>query len=281
MLQDLSSRNGTKINTVPVARPIALTNGAQIQSGQTVFAVSLEGFESSAATADVPQPVPPVVRQGAAGKLKGEYDFEECPSGLFRCSGSTEEVPPSDLAELLSHHVEVFLLLDCSRSGIELASIGGKPEPLFDFLEPAAAAASPQIVPAFTPDAGENQADWPTHIEESWGSDALVILYSNKPAAEVLTAMRFAVSQPNRGGVLGVCWPSVLDSLLAYDQSGTLAAWMDVFDAVMLEAPDLPVQWHLYSKNDPRHVLKRFGMSEHLEASNVAETGRDPDSEDD
>jgi hypothetical protein len=54
----------------------------------------------------------------------------------------------------------------------------------------------------------------------------------------------------------------VLDSLLTFDKSGTASRLVNLAETIMIEAPDLPEQWHVYSKDDLRSTLNRFGLKE-------------------
>jgi pSer/pThr/pTyr-binding forkhead associated (FHA) protein len=265
ILEDLKSRNGTLVNEVPVDRPVRLEDGDKITTGSTVFLVLLQGGRSAdfAATQSgvrregFDPKKSSVVVDALKGRLSGTYATQKCHSGLFQYVGDCEKLPATDIAELLSRRHEAYLILDKNRSGIELPPMATEPAVLFDFLPPEAAAAmSPVLI------AGADCREWTNLITEAWGSDSLVIFYSDAEKAEVLNAVRTAVKADKNGGIVGICWPGVLDSLLTFDKSGTASRLVNLAETIMIEAADLPEQWHVYSKNDLRSTLNRFGLKE-------------------
>lgn len=272
ILEDLKSRNGTEVNGVPVDHPVRLEDGDKITTGSTVFLVLLQGGRSAdfAATQSgvrregFDPKKSSVVVDALKGRLSGTYATQKCHSGLFQYVGDCEKLPATDIAELLSRRHEAYLILDKNRSGIELPPMATEPAVLFDFLPPEAAAAmSPVLI------AGADFTEWASLITDAWGSDSLVIFYSDAEKADVLSAVRAAVKADKNGGIVGICWPGVLDSLLTFDKSGTASRLVNLAETIMIEAADLPEQWHVYSKDDLRSTLNRFGLKEAAAPVNV------------
>jgi len=261
LVEDLGSRNGTLVNDQPIRDRVLLKNDDQIRAGNNVFRVTIEDDDPDAAqtrhsTSFMPDPETAVVLKGLGGRLKGEFTAEVTASGLHLFTGSVDAVSPAGLAELLSHDREAYVIVDPAKSGIPVSDLPLTSEPVFDFLEPGADSDSPVIVSAY------EAPGWTNIVRDAWGQDALVILLSSQDKEVVIPAIRQSLRpQPKESsGIVGICWPSVLWAMLSYDQSGALSTLLEMFETVILEPPDLPDTWHVFSTSDLTKRLRSFGL---------------------
>ncbi|MCX7428311.1 MAG: hypothetical protein NTW96_22115, partial [Planctomycetia bacterium] len=106
---------------------------------------------------------------------------------------------------------------------------------------------------------------WPALIEEGWGEDAVICLFSRQEKAAILAHLRAACrdnSDPRGRGTasMGFCWPSVMAPLLAHYEPSFVKNLLRGIDAVLVELPDLPVTWQLYGDEKLAETLDRLGF---------------------
>ena len=267
-VRDLGSTNGTSLNGQRVTDRVPLRQGDEICAGQTRFVVHVEGgapretalgaaqgtTDLAAARPTGPMPVPP--QQGSV-----TYTVEKCDSGLTLCRGSNEEIPPPDLAVLLCQTCPAYVLADFRNLGSPPPEELAARNYLFDWLEPPAAdVASPLLI------GQDDLLTWPMLIEQGWGKDAVICLFSQQEKPLLLEHLRRAIrAKPNRedlsGGMLGFCWPSVLSMLLAHGAAPLVRQLLSGIDAVLVELPDLPETWQVYGEARVADLLAEVGFS--------------------
>ena len=269
-LRDLGSTNGTRLNDQPVSDRMALRCGDQIEAGETVFSVEIEGDVPRENAAPIAPPravmVEPLPALSAAAVLPQrrnvEFSVETCSSGLTLCRGNVAEISPADLAVLLNRSFGVYLLVDFRKLESPAPEELAQPDYLFDWLDPGLAAMlSPVIV---------SQTDlftWPELVARAWGSDAVICLFSNQDKATLLAHLRNAVrvkgKRPDQGGgILGYCWPSIMSMLLAHNTPGFVGRLLTGIDAVLVEFADLPETWQLFGQRQLAELLPRFGFQQ-------------------
>ncbi len=299
-LKDVGSTNGTFVNGRRVAERVLLGEGDKILAGQTPFVVRLEGavpeqpapavpslavpsaavefkldeVHAAAGPAPVgagPTFVPPpaggtVPRVGAGplppapGPAKVTYTVEKCDSGLTLCRGTIAEIPPADLAVQLCEALPAYLIVDFQHLGAPRPPELTSPNYLFDWLDPAAAAiASPVVI------GQDDLLTWPALVEQGWGNDAVICLYSRQEKAALLDHLRRACRARGRpgaqgGALLGYCWPSVLPMLLAHSTPRFVVDLLAGIDAVLVELPDLPETWQVYGSGQVVTLLEQLGF---------------------
>ena len=287
-IQDLGGV-GTRVNGQQVVHRAVLRDGDKIDAGKTTFTVHLEG--------DAVEPTPTVVpdadrkevvdarRSGlmttpvrvAAADSPTEsrigYTVETCDTGVTLYRGQIDEIPPHELAVALGQLLPPCLIVDFKKLD------SGRPETLecadylFDWLVPAAAAvASPVIL------SPRDWAAWPTFIEEGWGEDAVVCLFSRLEKPALLSHLRAAChdgSDPKGRGTaaMGFCWPSVMAPLLAHYTPEFVTKLLRDIDAVLVELPDLPITWQIYADEQFGLLLDQLGFAREEETAEEAPPG--------
>jgi hypothetical protein len=264
---DLGSSNGTFLGGVRIARRTRLRNREELLAGDTQFVVRIEGDFSAdelppaAAPSGAAMSLP---RGGESRQVPHElplvaYTQEKCDSGLTLCRGDAAEIAPADLAVRLCRVLPVYLIVDFKRLGIPLPEELEEPAFLFDWFEPAAAAtASPVIL------SQEDLLTWPDLVEQGWGNDAVVCLYSKQEKPILIEHLRRSCrSKANstpEGSILGYCWPCVLGPLLSHQTSAFVQQLLLGIDAVLTEWPDFPETWQIYGTGQIVEVLDRIGF---------------------
>jgi hypothetical protein len=280
----------------------ALHNGDELRAGQTTFVVKVESNndshrttvrDSSSAQVVSPQPVEPgravTAPQPAAAQTAGGlaaelwdapgssapasalpsaaggrgqkpcFTAEPCDSGLTLYRGSVDQIAPAELAVLLCQVYPAYLIVDFKNLGSPRPAELVNPSYLFDWFEPPVAElVSPVII---------GQADllsWPKLIEEGWGNDAVVCLFSREEKDAVVEHLRRVVRKSPAGspeeGIIGICWPSVLSSLLAHFTTQYVAQLLNGISAVLLEFADLPESWQVYGSSEIGRHLEQLGL---------------------
>ena len=267
-LRDLGSSNGTFVNGREVKDRVRLCDGDEILAGRTTFAVRVPGAErpeSGGAGTAQGRPSPRVAAVGQAvpmpaARRKIAFTAEQCDSGLTLCRGSVEEIPPGELAVLLSESAPAYLIVDFHHLGEPPPPDLAAPSYLFDWLDPAAVPAVSPIVLG-----QDDLVTWPMLVDAGWGKDAVVGLFSRQEKPALLEHLRRSCrtrpgpAQPN-DPILGYCWPSVLAQLLAHYAPESVQRLLTGIDAVLVEFAELPETWQLYGTRDLVGQLSRLGF---------------------
>jgi pSer/pThr/pTyr-binding forkhead associated (FHA) protein len=271
-VKDLGSTNGTFLNRQRIAVRCPLQNGDAILAGQTDFVVRIEANREShrdstttlIQTPPMPGPTAAVVRplpsETSRPRAKmPSFTAEPCDSGLTLYRGSVDEIAPADLAVLLCQVYPAYLIVDFKNLGSPRPAELVDPSYLFDwFAPPVAELASPVIV------GQEDLLSWPKLIEEGWGNDAVVCLFSPEDKATVVSHLRHAVRKNPAGapeeGILGLCWPSVLGSLLMHCSTQYVAPLLHGVSAVLFEFTDLPETWQIFGSSEIGRHLEELGL---------------------
>ena len=263
-LNDHSSRNGTLVNGMRVTDCI-LRSGDRIEAGSTCFTAHIEGDSPENArnihgTTWIPNDLDSGLLKASKGSLKVTYTSESCGSGLTLYHGATESMAPALFAQIISRAHPLHLIIHLSKFDIPLPEELGPPQYLFDWLDPAAQpAASPVLV---TP--GE-QESWKPFVDEGWGQDSVICIFSSRPAADLLAQLRALCRAKSHGAddgqaVFGYCWPGVLAPLLMHSSKEMVGRLTDGIDAMLVEFADLPETWQLFGSDGLKDVLKAFGI---------------------
>jgi pSer/pThr/pTyr-binding forkhead associated (FHA) protein len=268
-VRDLGSSNGTFLNGKPVLEKTLIRNGDEIRAGQTVFVIRTEGDvpERASAPGETETIVPsaaPLSPAASATKPSGTsvyYSVESCDSGLTLCRGTIEDIAPAQLAARISQEIPAFLIAHFAKLETPLPDeLEAGEHALFDWLEPAAAAnVSPVML------SQDEMADWPQWIEEGWGEDAVICVFSKQQREPLLQHLRAACRRKphetvQQGAMVGYCWPSVLAPLLSHYTPQFVQQLLTGIDAVMVELPDFPETWQIYGRSGIAELLKKLGF---------------------
>jgi len=266
---DLNSTNGTFLNGRQLSARSPLQSGDQVQAGDTVFVVhSGEGRAVTEACA-TPGPVAAsagsalsTVQSPAATAVKICYTVEKCDAGPLLYRGSVEQISPHHLAAMFGTVYPLFLMVDFRKLAIPRPQAPEATDYLFDWLTPQAAAiASPVLF------ASDEVATWPKIVEEGWGMDALVCLFSKQDRSALREHWRQALRGKRKRegmgtGMIGYCWPSVLAMMLSHGKPSQVMELLAGVEAVLVEMPDLPETWQIYAQKPITEVLGRLGLVE-------------------
>lgn len=278
-LKDLGSTNGTFLNRQRVLVRTPVRNGDEVLAGQTAFRVMIEGAKedngafggdlsagqagfSPAASAFAPPPP----SMPAGPRPTPTFTAEPCDSGLTLYRGSVDEIAPAELATLLCQVFPAYLMVDFKNLGSPRPADLVAPIYLFDWFEPSVAAlASPVIL------GQEDLLNWSNLIDEGWGNDAVVCLFSEEDKETVVAHLRQAVRKNPAGapeeGILGLCWPSVLGPLLTHCSTQYVAQLLHGVVAVLVEFADLPETWQIFGSSEIGRHLEELGLKRSVPAS--------------
>jgi pSer/pThr/pTyr-binding forkhead associated (FHA) protein len=254
-IQDLESLAGTQLNGRSITKD-RLFNGDQVKAGLTTLAVEVEGVDG------------PVVRTGAdaaampasptpVSPSEIEATRSQCASGLTRIRGklATPEIVLTIL-DVLQQSPSLYLLIDFARLSLPVPeAIDLDACKLFRWIPAVAAAQTPLLMTC------DELPDWKAYIEEAWGSDAFVGIHSKLPKKELLEKLRERLTESSRGpataqGIIGFCWPSVLESLLENDLHGFVERFFTSATLVLTEVAGDTENWQTYSPVEPTKLLK-------------------------
>jgi hypothetical protein len=271
-LKDLQSANGTFVNGRRIAAATELHDGDQILAGQTQFTVQIDSPQAAElrpAPAAVAAPAvekPALCAAPAPSPLSAapqlHYSLEKCESGLTLCRGAVGEIPPAELAIQFCQIYPVYLIVDFRNLGAAPPAELPDPQYLFDwFPADVAARVSPVIV------AQQDLLGWPSLIEEGWGKDAMVCLFSKQEKTALVEHLRRSVRGKTRPdgspeSMIGYCWPSVLAPLLLHFTREFVGQLLSGIEAVLVELPDLPDTWQVFGGGQVASLLQQSGFVE-------------------
>jgi pSer/pThr/pTyr-binding forkhead associated (FHA) protein len=268
LIEDLKTISGTLVNGVPVER-CALVSGAEVQAGSTRFLVEITGVEWSGPPAGTPT-VPaiglaklqrPVQETIKATCLAVHSDFIS-----LRGSWSDEAAPVAWLERLLSQDGNFYLMLDLGQVEIELVEAEYEAFcSVFDWVPAPASKATPHLCDLRT------FVSWRSAVEEAWGTDAMLVISSEKSRDELLVHLRAMLrgnenedSEPK--AIQGVCWPSILPPLLAVEAAGIARDYFGIVDAVWMERGGAQLEWEWIGR---RSFLNRLSKSMGIEVRDM------------
>lgn len=242
---DLNSSNGTFLDGKRITES-QLRDGDQIHAGETIFVVSIESV--------------PKVAEKAHAQL-GSVTAVACPSGIFQFQASQPESPPLDAIQRLAKVVPLSLLVNFSKLGLRPPA---QPQPvyLFDWIPmPIVTQLSPVFVAAETTIESKLEL-----IEQAWGQDAVVLIYSKWDAARLLPHLRTvargqdaADAAPIPKHMLGACYPSMIGPVVSNSDPEFARFLFSGIDALLVESPSST--WDLLAPSNFIYVLQKAGFA--------------------
>jgi len=255
-IKDLDSTNGTLVNGEET-RAAALHDGDRIEAGETQFAVSIEGGPTGASPpgpggTQVTQKLEPAVSAAAGGPTVSPaqlpYRRHKCRSELMLLEGAVPEGQPATVARWVARKLPMYLVLHLNKIEESRPADIENPEYLMDWLPDGPKQEnSPVLLPASAlPNVGPL-------LEEAWGKDAVICLYSNTAGPELIGLLRRAPGSFLR--------PSLLRPHLTEAGSTYAANLMEGLEAVVVEGED-PEKWCLVAREEFQKTFDEMGFCE-------------------
>ncbi len=274
-VKDLGSSNGTLLNGQPLTVRAILHDGDKLRAGNTTFLVRTEG-DAPEKAAVLLNTAPPAPQVSALPDMAGvSYSVETCDSGLTLCRGSVDEVQPHQLTAALARFCPAYFMADFKKLEGGLPEGLDSPAYLFDWFEPSVAAGvSPVLF------AADEWAEWPAVVEQGWGEDAVICLFSSQEQSALLDHLRHSLkAKPHQDdpsqGIIGFCWPSVMAPLLANYTPQFVQQLLADIDMVLVEFPDLPLTWQLFGRPRITDLLDQLGFVQEPAEEVVSEPPQD------
>lgn len=267
LIKDLGSSGGTYVNG-HLKSGCVLRHGDTIQAGGTTFLAEITGSNPEIAPPINPDDDNSFVAKVRQRKVPIPFTAETCDSGLALFRGDFESVIPGVVdpltpAQLVlalrqSPQFQPWLVIDFYRLGTPRPeTLPDNPQYLIDWLGGTyAAAASPELI-----DLHELPFEtWQELANSAWGQDALIVLYSPLQQVELMNHIRKCL-HGHGGSIVGLCWPSVLASILANPRNGILDQFLQGISGALCEFSDLPETWQLFTTHaDARQELASLGF---------------------
>ena len=253
-VQDLGRLGTTLVNGQPVESAV-VREGDEIRAGQSRFIVHVEGDAANAPAERVPaKAAAPAARKPARKPGEAAYKSVVCDTGLTRYEGDVRSFPPAELAVALAAQFPPYLMADNRRLDLPALAAIKAPKFVFDWLGEAAVQCSPLIVaPGDVPDAAEV-------IAQGWNRDAVASFFAKEEGDAPVKCLRSA-ARVGGDRVMGICWPKILSYVLSHYQPDYVRKLMEPFACVLIEDPNLPDRWQLYSSASLEDQLQALGLS--------------------
>ena len=252
VLKNLSS-NGTLVNGQR-ADEVRLRDGDRIECSQLVLKVTI-------AAEDVPTQRVASAEVATRRERFSTYTAEPCRSGLIRYAGQQEHPDGPELLAKLAPTVPAWAIIDFRKAGVPVPEGLPQRDYLFYWLpEEVIKTGSPLVLAEC--DAG------PFHdaIAAAWGKDAVVCLFTRLEREALVKQLQdatgYRANDEGAGGMLGYCWPGVLNLLLMHQPAEAINGLTQEIDAILVETADAPGGWHLYAGKEFAKALQNLGLRE-------------------
>ena len=273
-IQNLDAESGIKFNEEDVGPDgITIEQDGEIEVGQTTITLTIddggepekefsESEKKQAAASLLPIAAGVAVFAATAASQRTpadviEFNRKKCHSGMVLLEGVNTNVSPSSVAWALAQSIPLYLIADFARLQMPLPEQLEKPTFLFNWMDDDVLPhCSPTI---FSP---EDPVDPFEIIDEFWGKDAMLCLFSKMDKNRMATHLRAALrrddgkstSVPN--GILGYCWPEAGRAVLASAPTKMLTPLTKDVEAFLVEGEE-PEQWQVYCDADNVGAIKR------------------------
>jgi len=239
-------------------------DGDEIRICETVFVAHVHGGMPAprrqllrGAAADAGGPGADAAVQDKDGPRYVQLD---CPSGLTLFRGAEAKFQASAIAKALGLVVPAHLVVDSGRLGCPLPACLPEPQHLFDWLAPSLLAASPVIVGPVADDRGF------AIVDQGWGKNALVCIYSRCEQAELLAHLRELAGGANRhrgaieGDIPGPFWPCILATVLSNGSRHFADKVFARIEAVFQEVHS-GQRWGIFARREFAQILQSVNIS--------------------
>lgn len=275
LVEDLRSTNGTWIDERRITSE-EVGDGTKIRAGKTIFAISVEvqdpafqttwtndqGAEDeiSGVGTDVDQSIGPPSEVFEVVDEDGSSVFTDLPpaseqlqllvrkghSGILRAVQNSPFADPLAMLDILSSVCPFHFIIDPKRTGVVAESVikDSSPE-VFNRLD----VLNPELVSPYIaqPRDYEERKEW---LTKGWGGDGMIIVFTRIDEAPMLDHLQRTMHATKTDWnqhrqVLGLCWPSVLETWLSTGPSTPIERFLEPCEAIMLESPWVPSEWAL------------------------------------
>ncbi len=267
-IEDMQSRSGVWLNGKKISKAM-LRDGDHVRAGETEFSIEIQGI-AGAVSMDGTEKASPGVAAGSKPRkpTRKIYDASssQCVSGILRLRGKLveeeeqEELGIVELFETVHAFAPMQVLVDFSRISLPLPKeIDAQAHSLFDWLPGGAIEKSPMLF------ALDELPVWKMLLEEAWGSDAIIGLRSELPRTELLVKFQELLMGSSSGpqsskGILGFCWPSVLEALIENNSNGFTESFFADVRLVLIEKQGKPEYWQLLGKESEVDKATKLGI---------------------
>ncbi len=236
------SSNGTLLNGKSV-QTAGLCDGDEIELGSNTRLRVSFGAPPVSTAADAGSAPTRI----ASNRLS--YSTAVCTSGLALFTSASEQPDAMRLAKKLAASRPLYAVIDFNKLGETIPEDLSSRNYLFNWMPDEVAAANSPLIVAQT-----ETAEFYTLLEDGWGQDAIVCLYSNLEQPALVEHLCKMTRDPDdiqvdrsAEGMLGFFWPSLMSVLLPNQESSFVEELLEGIDAVLLETTDPPDGWRLYA----------------------------------
>lgn len=254
-LTDLETESGTLVNGEKI-RSAQLNDGDQVQAGHTILLVSIDGARPSdgeaAATRATPSPETSRSQATSPPPPPGEgipCVEDRCGSGLTMFESAAADSPASVVARQLAERSQAYVLADLTKLKKPYPADAGEPCYLLDWLVPEAQEENSPVLLS-----QENTPELFALVDEGWGQDGLVCLFSSLGWDDMLAQLRAASAynpttgvQAERETMLAFWWPNIFRLVLTHSPPANVRQLLGEIEAVLLESPD-GQKWQLFGR---------------------------------
>ena len=267
-IEDMQSRSGVWLNGKKISKA-NLHHGDHVKAGMTEFSIEIQGIAGAGSVQET-EKASPGVATGSKPRTPTRKIYEAssslCASGIQRLRGKLVEEEGQAEAGIVEFFETVHafapmqVLVDFSKISLPLPKeIDAQTHSLFEWLPEGAIEKSPMLFVL------DELPVWKVFVEEAWGSDAMIGLRSELPRKELLVKFQELLMGSSSGpqsskGILGFCWPSVLEALIENNSNGFTESFYEDVQWVLIEKQDKPEYWQLLGKESEVDKATKLGL---------------------
>lgn len=260
-IRDLESRHGTKIDGEAIAEEHFYA-GSSIAAGKS-------SFKTREATDE--EVTPEALAAVAAGlvlftavaasnrKSDGipEAKRQKVHTGLPSWASESETPPPASIAWMLAQDCPMYLLADFAKASVPYPHQVEQREYLFNWADDEVLASFSPVV--LGPD---DPVDPYEIIDELWGKDCVVCVFSKLDRQQLVTQLRSSVrgddglSREVPKALTGTCWPEALRSMLSTAPPRLTKPLLDGNQICLVEG-EPPFRWQVFSTKGSENSVKK------------------------
>ena len=208
---------------------------------------------------------------------KMELQAKQCVSGLWHVQQTTTDFPAKLIVDLLVQKMSAAFIIDAGRTGIELRQDDHEPGFLMANLPPEVAVhVSPRLMQPISPE------EFDLWMNDGWGQDGMIALISHVEIEPMLLHLRSKMNtsaddSDGRKGIVGLCWPSVLRSVLENGKPAFAKEVIEPMEAIIVDSEDGPGGWMMLGDQRMLELLANCNLAFSLDENDSASTVGDDD----
>ena len=190
-----------------------------------------------------------------------ELQVQQCASGLWLATQVSSDYPVANVFAEMTSKTPVAFIIDSGRTGLDLRpECKGESSYVLTNIPPDIAVhVSPRLL---SPSSSEELEQW---MADGWGHNGMIALITQVPASPLLEHFQSMIYPGSADSMVGLCWPNVLEGLLANGEPKFVQAVVEPIDAFIIDSRNSPGGWALIGDQRLLELIHRSGLAVKLD----------------